>query len=177
MTTGQAPGRAFSAHPAGASDAAVPSDWLTALRRYLVAMALGNLAWEFAHMPLYTLWAEGDWGDIVFAAVHCTGGDVLIGLSALAAALVLMGRADWPARRFGTVAAVTVAIGLTYTAFSEWLNVVRRAAWAYSDAMPVVPLGGFDIGLSPLAQWVIVPALALWQARRPAAGRLGRATA
>ena len=28
--------------------------WLNVLRRYFIAMALGNLVWEFAHMPLYT---------------------------------------------------------------------------------------------------------------------------
>jgi len=70
---------------------AEPDRWLTVLRRYLVAMALGNLAWEFAHMPLYTLWETGTAGEIVFAAIHCTGGDVLIALSAVVAALLVLG--------------------------------------------------------------------------------------
>ena len=29
-------------------------------------------------MPLYTLWSTDTVGEIVFAAVHCTGGDILI---------------------------------------------------------------------------------------------------
>lgn len=33
--------------------------WLTVLRRYLGAMALGSLVWEFAQMPFYTLWESG----------------------------------------------------------------------------------------------------------------------
>ena len=44
---------------------AVEIGWLNVLRRYLVAIAVGNLIWEFAHMPLYTLWetgSRGDWG-------------------------------------------------------------------------------------------------------------------
>ena len=52
--------------------------WLTALRRYVVVIGLGNLAWEFAQLPLYTIWHEGSLGEIVFAAIHCTGGDLLI---------------------------------------------------------------------------------------------------
>ena len=34
----------------------------------MVAVAVGNLAWEFAHMPLYTLWRTGTPGEIT--AVH-----------------------------------------------------------------------------------------------------------
>lgn len=42
-------------------------DWLMVLRRYVVAIALGNLSWEFAQLPLYTIWHEGTPGEIVFA--------------------------------------------------------------------------------------------------------------
>jgi len=51
-----------------------------------------------------------------------------------------------------------------YTIFSEWLNIVVRASWAYSPLMPVVHL--INIGLSPLLQWIVIPAAALYAARR-----------
>src|SRR5258707_6409697 len=54
--------------------------WLIVLRRYLLISAFGNLAWEFAHLPLYTIWQQGTPTDIIFAAVHCTGGDILIAI-------------------------------------------------------------------------------------------------
>ena len=54
--------------------------------------------------------------------------------------------------------------------FSEWLNVVVRQTWAYSDLMPIVPVIG--TGLSPLLQWMAVPLLALHIARRAAKGSL-----
>ena len=102
---------------------------LTALRRYFSVIIPANLIWEFAHMPLYTIWNEGTWGEIVFAAVHCTGGDILIAMSALMLALMLTGR-GWPfvapTRRSVTV--LTILFGLGYTLFSEWLNIVIRAA-------------------------------------------------
>ena len=152
-------------------------NWLSALRAYLLAVAAGDLAWEAAHLPLYTLWRTGTAGEKLFAVVHCTLGDLLIALAALALGLVLAGHRDWPVRRFGAVAALTVAFGLGYTAFSEWLNVVVRETWAYSELMPVVPVFGIKVGVSPLLQWIVVPALALHLAHRAGATRKATAAA
>lgn len=140
---------------AAASRAAGSVDWLLALRRYMFFVAAANLVWEFAHMPLYTIWETGTVGEIIFAAVHCTGGDILIALSALMLSLALFGSGAWPAERRILVISGTVAFGLGYTIFSEWLNIVIRQAWAYSDLMPVIPI--LDAGLSPVLQWIIVP--------------------
>lgn len=136
---------------------------LFVLRRYVFVMALGNLAWEFAHMPLYTLWETGTPREIAFAALHCTGGDVLIALSSLAAAL-LLGRGGWPQAGYWNVAAAAIVFGVAYTLFSEWLNVEVRGTWAYRDLMPVIPVIG--TGLSPLAQWILLPSFAFWWAGR-----------
>lgn len=138
--------------------------WHAALRRYLAFVAVASLAWEFLHLPLYTIWKEGDTRELVFAAVHCAGGDVLIAGAALVLALLLVGNPGWPARGLGRVAALTVAFGVAYTIFSEWLNIVVREAWAYSDLMPVIPV--IDAGLSPVAQWVLIPVVGFWWARR-----------
>ena len=138
--------------------------WLSFLRRYIALMALGNLVWEFAHMPLYTLWETGTPREIVLAALHCTGGDMLIALAALVAALFLFGNGFWPAQSYDRVAAAAIAIGLAYTLFSEWLNIEIRATWAYSDLMPVIPF--LDAGLSPVAQWIVLPGLAFWWLNR-----------
>lgn len=60
--------------------------WLSGLKRYLLLIVIGNLIWEFVQMPLYTLWLTGTPSEIVFAAFHYTGGDILIAMSALLAA-------------------------------------------------------------------------------------------
>jgi hypothetical protein len=138
--------------------------WLTGLRRYLIAIAVLNLIWEFAQMPLYELWRTGSSSEIAFAAVHCTGGDVLIALSSLVLALLLVGHSTWPANGAARVLVVTLLIGFSYTAFSEWLNIEIRQAWAYSDLMPVIPL--LNMGLSPALQWIIVPWTAYWWANK-----------
>jgi len=138
--------------------------WLAVLRRYLLAMALGSLVWEFAHMPLYTLWETGTAGEIAFAGLHCAGGDILIATGAFVAALLLLGTGQWPERGYRRVATATVVFGVGYTIISEWLNIDIRQAWAYRDLMPVVPVIG--VGLSPMAQWIVLPSLAFWWAGR-----------
>lgn len=130
--------------------------WLPAMRRYLVAIAAGNLAWETAQMPLYTLWRTGSWPDIAFAVVHCTGGDVLIAGASLVGSLLLLGTAEWPRTGFVAVGGAALAFGLAYTTYSEHLNIARQA-WTYSALMPTLPWLG--TGLAPLAQWVVVPVL------------------
>ena len=142
--------------------------WLSAIRRYLVAVAAGNLLWEFAQMPLYTLGQTGTFSAIILAGLHCTAGDILISLAALLAALVLCGSAGWPGRRFWSVAITAVVTGASYTVFSEYLNTVVRGSWTYSSIMPTLPWLG--TGLAPLAQWLLIPPIALaW-----AAGKLSK---
>jgi hypothetical protein len=135
-------------------------------------------------MPLYTVWRSGSWSEIAFAAVHCTGGDLLIALSALTVALMLVGTSAWPRGRPAPVIILTIAIGVSYTVLSEYLNIVMRAAWAYSELMPALSVGSLRIGISPLLQWLVVPFLALLAARGAtrsnppeAAANSGRSTA
>lgn len=138
-------------------------DWLTAFRRYAVVTLLLNLVWEFAQMPLYTVWSE-PWDSIAFAGLHCLGGDLVIACLCLWASLATLGDPRWPAARFERVAVVSVLLGLGYTVSSEWLNVHVRKSWDYTAMMPLVP--PFGTGLSPLLQWVVVPLCALWAAGR-----------
>ncbi|MGE3279967.1 MAG: hypothetical protein AB7O13_03010 [Alphaproteobacteria bacterium] len=142
----------------------VPSNWLRGLRRYLVVTAIANLFWETAHLPLYTIWTDGTLRENVFAVLHCTGGDVLIALSAWAFAILVAGRPGWPVEATWRVAVLTVIAGFTYTLFSEWLNTTVRQSWTYSPWMPVLP--GLGTGLSPAFQWLVIPSLALWAAGR-----------
>lgn len=113
-------------------------------------------------MPLYELWETGTASEIVFAAVHCTGGDVLIALCAIVAALLLTRSREWPTNNNRRILVTTILIGFAYTAFSEWLNIEVRGAWAYRDLMPVVPV--INMGLSPALQWLFVPFVSYWWA-------------
>lgn len=143
--------------------------WIAA--RYLPWMLALNLAWEAAHVRLYTLWQEAEAAYIAFSIVHCTLGDVLIGIAALVAALTLARAASiahWPWAR---VAAITSLAGVAYTIFSEWMNIMLLRSWTYAEAMPTLEIGGFEIGLTPLAQWLLLPPIALYLGRATLASR------
>jgi hypothetical protein len=150
----------------GAAAPGHSAGWLPVLRRYFALVAIANLAWETAQLPLYTIWSEGTPRDIAIAALHCTAGDVLIAGASLLAALLVLGNGRWPSERYRVVAAATLVAGLGYTVFSEWLNTEIRGNWAYADIMPTLPVIG--TGLAPFVQWIAVPLAAFWWARRSA---------
>jgi hypothetical protein len=144
--------------------------WLGGLRRYLLLVAVANLAWEIAQLPLYTIWTEGSVRQIAFAVLHCTAGDMLIASASLLGALLLLGSAGWPADRYWPTAALAIAAGLAYTIFSEWLNAELRASWTYSSLMPRLPWIG--TGATPFAQWIVIPLGAfIWLRRIMSADR------
>lgn len=132
--------------------------WLQFLRRYLGASLAANLLWEILQLPLFTLWTTGTFRQQAFAVFHCTIGDVMIAGLSLLVALSLMAQPDWPMSSVARVFLLSLAVGLGYTIYSEWLNTSVRGSWTYSEWMPVLPVIG--TGLAPMLQWLIVPTLA-----------------
>ncbi len=144
-------------------DSAMAPRWRLVLWYGALVLA-ANLVWEVAHLPLYTLWRTASRSEQVFAVLHCTGGDALIALLSLGLALLVHRAWRGPAEHFGRVLLTATLIGIAYTVFSEWWNVELRGAWAYASAMPRLPWVG--TGVTPLLQWVLLPPLCLWGARR-----------
>ena len=126
-----------------------------ALRVYLVTTVAAHLIWEVAQLPLYTIWRTGTPRETAFAVFHCTIGDLMIATLSLILALVCFGSGAWPRERFTPVMVASLAIGVGYTVYSEYLNTVVRKTWAYSELMPTLP--PLSTGLAPLMQWIIVP--------------------
>ena len=118
-----------------------------------VSFAL-NLVWEALQLPLYTIGRTGTLRQVVFAVLHCTAGDALIAAASFLAVGVALSTPDWPAARPWAGGAIAITFGMAYTAYSEWHNVYQTGAWAYAPSMPLV----FGIGLTPLLQWLVVPA-------------------
>lgn len=112
-----------------------------------------NLAWEIAHVRLYTLWAEADGLTVAWSLLHCTVGDVLIALALFALTGMVLRQSDWPASRPWAGGAMVASGAMAYTAWSEWYNVYRAGSWGYTDGMPLI----FGIGVSPLLQWLVLP--------------------
>jgi hypothetical protein len=136
------------------------------LAAYFLSSTGGHALWETLQIPLYTIFWDSSPGAIAFALFHCTLGDLLIAGAALALASVLTRSTLWQLDARGPlrVALVTLVLGVVYTLFSEWRNTGLRANWTYTAAMPVLPMLG--TGVTPVAQWLIVPLFALWITRR-----------
>ena len=133
---------------------------------YLPWLAGLNLAWEAAHVRLYTIWTEAEPAYIAFSVLHCTLGDILIGGAALVLALILGRERALERWLWARIALLTVVFGAGYTIFSEWMNITLLRSWTYAEVMPTVEIGSFRLGLTPLAQWLVVPPLSLYLARR-----------
>lgn len=131
--------------------------------RYMISMAAGNLLWEILQQPFYTLWQTASLAYLIFAIVHCWIGDLMI--AALCLALGIFVSIKIQSKQFfpcGTL--VTVLAGIAYTIFSEWRNTSIHHFWTYSVYMPRLPFVG--TGLLPILQWVVIPLIALYLARK-----------
>jgi hypothetical protein len=134
--------------------------------RWLAWMSVLNLLWEIVQVPLYTLPPATIPFYTAYSVLHCTVGDVLIAGAVYTCAGGLLGW-RWPFSAPLRGASLVLVLGLAYTAFSEFRNVYVLGSWGYDFAMPTV----LGIGLSPLAQWLVIPPVALWRVRRAAADR------
>jgi hypothetical protein len=127
-----------------------------------------SLAWEIGHARFYTVWTDGSAAWLGFSLLHCTFGDALIGVGSLVLVLAVLRAGPLHAWPMARVAGFTTAFGTGYTVFSEWMNVTLLRSWTYADTMPTIALGGFEMGVTPLLQWLLLPALALVLSRRAA---------
>lgn len=123
-----------------------------------------HFVWEFLHAPLYRGLAEGTHLDGIKCCLLATLGDVAIALAAYGVVAVMTRDRLWLASSRGSrgAALAYVMLGLAITVVIELLSVAVWRRWAYTDAQPTI--GG--VGLSPLLQWLAVPPLVLWLARR-----------
>ena len=92
--------------------------WLVFIRKYFLWFAAANLVWETAKLPHYTIWTEGNTSTIAFAALHCTGGDMLIGVVFLLGALSVCGNSKWPDERYSVIALAAIFAVAGFLIFS-----------------------------------------------------------
>jgi len=131
---------------------------------YLLIATVANLVWEAAQLPLYTIWRTRRPEQLAYAVLHCTLGDLLVLSGTFLAALLMTAYPDWPRQGFRRVVLTATLLGAVYTTYSEWMNVEVLRRWAYAGSMPLLP--PFGTGLAPFAQWVVIPPLSLYAARR-----------
>ena len=125
------------------------------LRATLLAGGL-HLAWELLQTPFFDE-RSYDWWAIAWARLHCSIADVAIQALAFVITAWLWNDLRGPWRPGPGPFWTFIGVGMVYTAGGEILHVQWLGTWAYADRMPVVPSLG--VGLVPLLQWLVVPAV------------------
>lgn len=120
---------------------------------FIWEMAQANLFVEMQNLPFWT------------ATRWCAGAaawDVAIAAAAWAAGAITARDARW------VLSPIRVLPLLVFLATGELITIViekwavRTGHWTYAATMPVVA----GAGVAPLAQWIVVPLLLFWLARR-----------
>ena len=100
----------------------------------------------------------------VKACTQATLGDSGISLAAFWVTAMLTRSRGWILQPRKPDIALFISAGIVATIVLEHLATGVLGRWAYDNAMPRMPI--FGIGLLPLLQWLVVPPLVLWFARR-----------
>jgi hypothetical protein len=123
---------------------------------------LVHFVWEMWQAPMYRTMVEASHVAAVRVCTFATLGDAVIQVLAFGAAAIAAGSRTWLARPSRGPMTVYLIAGLLITAALEWVNVHVLQRWTYADHMPVV----LGIGVAPLLQWLVVPPIVLWLAKR-----------
>lgn len=121
-----------------------------------------NWPWEFLQVPLYAGWSQAAHWEATLICTRATFGDAFIMFVAFAVISAISGGSRWltEGRTAPRVAWVVVAFLLSMAFEGASVHLLGR--WAYSSSMPQV----LGMGLSPILQWILLPPLTLWLARR-----------
>ncbi len=130
----------------------------------LVFSFLINLAWEVWQVPFFRGMADQPHWLGVKACTQATFGDAGIALAAFWVTAFFARTRSWIMQPSRSDIAIFIGVGLVATIIFETLATGVLERWAYSDAMPRLPILG--TGLLPLLQWLALPPLVLWFVRR-----------
>ncbi len=130
----------------------------------LILSFVGHFAWELLQAPLFS--NLNDKGHIagILICLQATLGDLGIALAAFWAASVAGRSRRWVAKPGIRPVVVYFATGLLITVVFEFVSVEILNRWAYAPDMLLLPVLG--TGLSPILQWLVIPALVLWYLHR-----------
>ena len=129
------------------------------MKRWLVfaaAVMILHFIWEMAQGGLFVGLREQ---PLAQAAVRCskaTLGDLVITAVAFTFAALTVRRMHWPLMNSFVAPAVFVATGLVITIAFEYFA-LATSRWAYEPEMPTL----LGVGISPIAQWIVIPLLQL----------------
>ena len=136
---------------------------------FLFAFLL-NFVYEVWQSPIYEFYASPSLGDKVIDLTHCAFGDGVIILFSSWVVSALMRSRYWLLTPTWKLTLLFTSVGLLITLVLETYRV--NVSKAYGVPVLAVPL----LGMSALAviQWIVLPAIILYMARRNMLGYSGQ---
>ena len=119
---------------------------------WVVAVML-NYPWELAQSVLFL--GANEWGARWWHCFIASLGDGFLVWVIYACGWAVFRRANWFERPRMAQYVLMVAIGGLIGVVVEWIAVHVAERWAYTAAMPLVPV--LDIGIVPVLQMLILP--------------------
>jgi len=131
---------------------------------------LVHLPWEFWQAPMFSGMRDAAHWQATLFCTRATLGDAGIALVAYATVAGITRRWRWLLEMEWSKVLGFIVVGLVLSVGFELVSVYVLDRWVYEPSMPV--FGG--VGLTPLLQWVFLPPLGLWLARRHVMGAPGQ---
>ena len=123
-----------------------------------------NFIWEMWQVPFFLAIPSGPhWAGVV-ACTQATFGDAAISLVAYWSVAAFARSRRWILQPSLAQIGSFVMVGVVVTIAFETLATGFLERWNYSPLMPTLPILG--TGLVPLLQWILLPPLTIWFARR-----------
>ena len=126
-----------------------------------------NYPWEFLQAPFFKgLGGSAHW-EAVKVCTRATVGDAFIMLFAYWSVAIIASDRWWFRRPRRLQMIGFIAVGIAITVTIDHFAIRSNSpiwGWRYAEIMPTIPVLG--IGLTPLLQWLFLPALAVWFVRR-----------
>lgn len=126
-----------------------------------------NFVWEMVVMSFYETRTTSVAGVGIATCLVATLGDVGITLGSYGVAAKITTR-RWLSQLTLAPCVAYLAVGIVMTIAFEYVNVNVLHRWSYAPRMWTVA----GIGVLPLLQWLVLPPIVLWLARRHLAGAL-----
>ena len=123
--------------------------------------AVINFPWEMAHSRLYRGGQEATWPEHLVCCSLASLADGVGTAAIYGIGAVAFRDWRWTRQRSASRLGLAAVLGLTGAVATEQLA-LHLGWWAYGPAMPRVP--GTHLGISPLAQFVVLPLAVLFGA-------------
>lgn len=139
--------------------------WLPEFNVVVFALLL-NFPWEILQAPLFDGMANAQHRQAIGTCSLAAVGDAIITLAAYWIVSACAVDRRWIVAPRAAQIALFLAAGAAVTVGIERLVLegLWIQEWRYATSMPVLP--GVGVGLSPVLQWLLLPPLVIWFARR-----------